>query len=384
MNAPAHALDHDTLDYDALVADYNDGLVARLRGFGPAASGLALWVPDEDPQVGLRNLWDAAASSGMSTLALEIGAATVARLDVDRVLRTAARFGVATSRPTRNGLWIEVEALHPAVPLMSVTNSEAPAFRTPEAMVPMRTREVLPEVYRAAVERAASVASHDVPLLADAQWQLVEGTVDDVTLSLAVDRASNIVHASFAGAADRLEVGVLEALCTIIEGLPLVEAADHGVIRLERMLREGEAPVPGIATPRAVASAFDRPQALLRDALAHGRALLDLAERTSSFDAGPGARWRSLDAAGRADAIATAVASFTTTNALPADTFSLVAVEHDIRLVFRAASTPELPRLVMALERMIRADIDPRLEVYLEEIRDRNKLRRLAIVENNP
>lgn len=384
MNATAHALDPETLDYDALVADYNDGLVARLRGFGPAASGLALWVPDEDPQVGLRNLWDAAATAGMATLSLEVGAATLARLDVDRALRTAARFGVATSRPTRDGLWLEVTALRPATLLVSVPTAEPVALRA-AAITPARTRELLPEVYRAAVERAATVAMHDIPLLADAGVQLVCGAIEDVTLSLAVDpQSSCIVRASFAGAADRLEVGVLEALCTVIEGLPLLEAADHGVLRLERALREGSAPVPGIATPRAVAGAFDRPHALLRDALANARGVLDIPALTSSFDPGPGPRWRSLDAAARADAIATTVATFTRAHALPADTFALVAVEHDVRLVFRAESVPGLPSLVMALERSIRADIDPRLEVYLEEIRDRNKLRRLAIVENDP
>jgi hypothetical protein len=80
--------------------------------------------------------------------------------------------------------------------------------------------------------------------------------------------------------------------------------------------------------------------------------------------------------------IAGCVASFIAARQLPADAFSLVAIEFDVRLVFRAAPNLELPRLTMALERAIRHDIDPRLEVYLEEIRDRNKLRRLAIVEN--
>jgi hypothetical protein len=381
MTAAAYAIDPDTLDFDALVADYNDGLVARLRGFGPAAAGLALWVPDEDPHVCLRNLWDAAASSGMPSLTVEIGAGTASRLDVDRVLRTAARFGVATSRPTRDGLWLEVTALRPAAPLLPIASHDAAVPRS-AASAPARTREVLPEVYRAAIGHAAAVAVHDAPVIAESPLVLVEGVDADVTLSLAVDPVSTcIVIAGFAGAGDRDEIGMLEALCLVIEGLPVLEAADHGVLRLERALRRGDAPVPGIVTPRAVASAFDRPHALLRAALAHARAVMEVPGITSTYDPGPSPHWRHLDRRGREAVVATVVDAFTRAQALPEATFSLVAIEHDVRLVFRAEATPSLPALVMALERSIRTAIDPRLEVYLEEIRDRNKLRRLAVVE---
>ncbi|MBC8068349.1 MAG: hypothetical protein IAG13_08455, partial [Deltaproteobacteria bacterium] len=116
MTQPAYELVPEPLDFDALVADYNAGLVDRLRGFGPAAGELALWVPDEDPLTSLRNLWDAAACAGMSSLSLTLGLATSARLDADTLLGMAARFGVATLRPTQRGLSIEVFDLHAAAP----------------------------------------------------------------------------------------------------------------------------------------------------------------------------------------------------------------------------------------------------------------------------
>ncbi|MBC8072706.1 MAG: hypothetical protein IAG13_30580 [Deltaproteobacteria bacterium] len=241
----------------------------------------------------------------------------------------------------------------------------------------------MPAGYRAALERAAGYVVHDVPVLEGPDWIIVEGTDGEVALTLAVDPVRHtIVQASFSGAGDRLEVGVLETLCTIIELLPIIEAADHGVLRLEHTLRTGAPPVPGIVTPKAAAEIFDRPHALLRDALASYRAATGYAELTSSHDGGPSAQWRARASDERHAAIAGCVASFIATRDLPADAFRLVAIEFDVRLVFRAAPNPELPRLTMALERAIRHDLDPRLEVYLEEIRDRNKLRRLAIVEN--
>lgn len=377
------SLPNETLDYDALVADYTTGLVDRLRGFGPAADGLALWVPDEDPLIGLRNLWDAAATSGLTEICVKLGPTSLAQLDAEHLLAMAARFGVATIFPCKGGTMVEIVALHPAIAMPTAIHERvAPIARI--AAAPVRAREVLPECYRAAVERAYASVTHDVPVLDDDAHVLVEGCDGDVVLTLAVNPTSlRIEQAAFAGAADRIEAGMLEAMCRVIEGLPLIEAADHGALRLEHALREGPKPVGGIVTPRAVGSAFDRPHALLRDALASWRTQLGAVERTSTFDAGPTPTWRAMDDATRKGAIAAVIFGFTCAHELPADQFAVVAIEFDVRLVLHAAPHAKLAPLVMALERSIRDAIDPRLEVYLEEIRDKNKLRRLAIVEND-
>jgi hypothetical protein len=384
MNDLAYAnLPLETLDYDALVADYTAGLVDRLRGFGPAADGLALWVPDEDPLIGLRNLWDAAACGGLTEICVRLGPTSLAQLDAESLLAMAARFGVATMFPCKGGTMVEIVALHPAIAMPIATHERVAVVSRSEA-APVCEREVLPACYQAAVERAYASVTHDVPVLDDDANVLVEGCDDDVVLTLAVNPTTlRIEQAAFAGAADRIEVGMLEALCCTIEGLPLIEAADHGTNRLEHALREGAAPVPGIVTPRAVGSAFDRPHALLRDALASWRTEIGALDRTSTFDAGPTEAWRTMDDAARRAAIAAVIAGFIADHALPADQFAVVAIEFDVRLVLHAAPHAKLAPLVMALERSIRDAIDPRLEVYLEEIRDKNKLRRLAIVEND-
>jgi hypothetical protein len=107
----------EVLDYERLFADYRTGLVDRLRGFGPAAECLSLWVPDEDHATSLRNLWDAAAAAGESEIAVYIAPTTVAELDEDDVLATAARFGVATLTHGRAGWLVEVQALRDAEPV---------------------------------------------------------------------------------------------------------------------------------------------------------------------------------------------------------------------------------------------------------------------------
>ncbi|HET6584541.1 MAG TPA: hypothetical protein VFG69_13860, partial [Nannocystaceae bacterium] len=125
----------EVLDYERLFADYRTGLVDRLRGFGPAAECLSLWVPDEDHATSLRNLWDAAAAAGETAIAVYIGADTVAMLDEDVVLAIAARFGVATLSHGRAGWLVEVEALRPAEAMLERRPNDVPrrAPLAPEA-----------------------------------------------------------------------------------------------------------------------------------------------------------------------------------------------------------------------------------------------------------
>jgi hypothetical protein len=63
---------------------------------------------------------------------------------------------------------------------------------------------------------------------------------------------------------------------------------------------------------------------------------------------------------------------------------SVVSIRYDVRVELglgEAWKKLDQPRLVLALERELQASVDPRLEVYVQELKDKNQLRRLALVE---
>ena len=63
---------------------------------------------------------------------------------------------------------------------------------------------------------------------------------------------------------------------------------------------------------------------------------------------------------------------------------SVVSIRYDVRVelgLSEAWKKLDQPRLVMALERELQARVDARLEVYVQELKDKNQLRRLALVE---
>ncbi|MBX7081233.1 MAG: hypothetical protein K1X88_18680 [Nannocystaceae bacterium] len=380
-DAPALAV----LDYDALLADYRTNLLDRLRGFGPAEAWLALWVPDDDPVASLRNLWDAAAAAGCGAVQLDIGAATLAGIDRGVLLDMAARFGSACLHDDAQRCSILVQGLHPAVGLPAVAPSRPRPPVRERAAAPAPARATV-SPYAAAIAEAARDPFHGHLLPPHPGCVLVAAGHDGVMLTLAIEHDTHRVReAGFFGSTDAVTTGVLEVLCRVIESLPVLEAAQHGPARLEAALRDRSAPppVPGIVTPRAADPAFALPTLLVRQALQRYREHTGFAERDSRYDAGPGPRWRALDENARAQAVTATLARYARAHGAEASDAELVAIEIDIRIVARLGGTlagPERAAHCMALERALQAEIDPRLELYLEERKDRNKLRRLAVV----
>lgn len=384
MTAPAPSLDHEVLDYERLFADYTTGLVDRLRGFGPAAECLALWVPDEDPATSLRNLWDAAAAAGERELALWIGPATAAALDEDSVLATAARFGVATLTRGRAGWLVEVQELRTAAPVaIERTNVARPRAAT-TVDTRASSRPTAAAIYGAAIAHAAGSPLHEGELPTDPGLERIEVEQQGVALALSIEPATHCIrHATFRNAATGHR-GLMERFCTLLEGVPLLDAADHAVQRLEFALRDhwSHRPVAGIVTPRAADPCFELPLALIRRALADYRTRTGYAERTSTYDPGPSAAWKSLGTAEQRAAVRTVLERFSAERGGAPDDVELLSIEFDVRLVLRVDEHMTArggAGVVLDIERALRDAIDPRLEVVLEEYRDRNRKRRLAL-----
>ena len=64
------------VDYDLMVAEFERGLVATLRGHAPGETRLETWVPDSDPVSGLLNMLEAAEVGGRPALVIRVSLAT--------------------------------------------------------------------------------------------------------------------------------------------------------------------------------------------------------------------------------------------------------------------------------------------------------------------
>jgi hypothetical protein len=372
------------IDYDRVWADYQASLVGTLRGFSSGIAGLDTWVPSEDPMVALRDLLDAAAAAGRATLAISFGPATRLQLSSPALQALAERYGDARVVEGADDLQVSVTKLTAPPPAIALAKE---IVRAPRVPAPAPTSSPpRADVYAAALAQAARQIHHEIDIRAiDApatdDLVAVTAAVEGAHLRLDIDPTSHAVAAArFAAApATRETRALLDVFCRLVTRLPILAAAQQGLSRLEADLRDPTAPppLPGIILPRAAHARFALPAALIAEALATYRARTGFADQRVAHHTTPGPRWLTATTAERT-AMVTAVLATT-----PGVDVVLAAIEHDVRIVLRLPdhlASPARQSLLMAIERAIRRAVDPRLEVHAEERKDRNKLRRLAVV----
>jgi hypothetical protein len=202
-------------------------------------------------------------------------------------------------------------------------------------------------------------------------------------LLVGVDGGSNrliVREARYEGAMDAVTVRVLDRLCTIIIGRPLQEAADHGAIYTAAALPEDCVPTSGIRTPSNAGTAFVLAERLIRLVHAAARQHFDLGHRENAWYVHPSADWLSKDEASRAEVLKPIIATFLRANKLSEDDIWICQIEKNTRVTIAFSEKVHYavkPKLMMVLEQKLRRQTGNPLELFMEEMKDANRIRRL-------
>ncbi|MBI3565978.1 MAG: hypothetical protein HY079_12330 [Elusimicrobia bacterium] len=370
------------LVYDDLVRDYLDSLHSKLRNFAVEPEFLATWVHDEDDAVSLSELFAAAQSAGARELAVVVGAKTAAALDRARLEGLLKPFGAPRIEGAADGSWTVTVSLaaHAAsgcvAPSVAAGRARAGFVEKPAASV-RRSGELHP-AYRAAVERLAAAPRFEgAAPPAPAGGLVVEAADGAAVLSVAVGADGLVAAARHRGAAGTLR-GLLDGLCSFLPGRSFQEGRDHAVIRLESSLRDRSQPSParGVVTPKTADPAFDAPQRMVRAAYGEWARKTGAKPGWNFWDDQPSAAWLALSPAERLARAKAAVAEGLRAVGAPEAGVEILEILNDCRIVL--AATPETvkpdfaPKL-LRLEGLVKAKLDPRIEVQLESLEDRNR-----------
>ena len=219
----------------------------------------------------------------------------------------------------------------------------------------------------------------------------VEGYHDGLMLGLQVEPVIHwIKKATFGGMVNSKFIPLLEKFCTLIEGIPIQDASDHGVGRLEFAVRgiSGNRPVPGIVIPAAIDERLSVIQLLIRKTLTNYRQKVGYSQTENIFYPEPSEKWLHLSEAEKKAKLLTVLKrELEKFHVLPTE-IDVLEIEYNVRVLVRFSGYLAEPQtdkqpIVMQLERAITEQIDPRLELYLELVRDQSKLRRLTSDSNN-
>jgi hypothetical protein len=385
----------NVVDYDQVTGTYVSGLSTQLRGFRGGARFLEHWVHDPDPVKSIVNMIEAAETDGLADVTVVIGARTQAAVEMSRLDKLAAELGQVAKEEREGGLALTVRFTR-AVTAVAGLGAEARdrARRAREARDARLRAEAHPAarrapadglhpVYRAAVARIlAGPLAHEGPGAAAPGLERLEASCDGFTLTVLVDPATHRVRSARHRGAQKDARALLEALCAILEDKPLLECADHAVIRLEHRLRDRMRPRPveGIVTPESVDPVFAPLGAVVRDLLAEYRRRTGYAETENRFDPDPSAAWTMLSQEQRHARLQGALDELIVGHGLKRGDVVCTRLDRGTRatIEFRAELPAQKKAVVMMdLECGLKDTVEPTIHLYQEEMHDKNKIRRL-------
>jgi hypothetical protein len=339
---------------------------------------------------------EAAQAAGLPSVTIRLGPATAAAVPAARLQALAGGLGRVVAAPADGGA-LAVTVTFAAGGAAAADAGMRAAVERAERARAERDRRLaardraavegaapeLPAQYRAAVERLAAAApTHEGTLDEAPGTVLANATHDAVTLAARIDPATHVVREARHGGGRGEGRTLLDGLCAGIEGKPILEAAYHGVVRLESALRDPGAarPVAGVVTPESGAPAFRPLVALLRALLADYRRRTGFAERDSRWEPEPTPAWRALTHGERLERLQRTLDEAAVELGLAAGELRCLRLEKNVRVTVELPVT--LPpahkaKLLMALEGVLKRRLEPTLHLYQEELRDRHKLRRL-------
>jgi hypothetical protein len=244
---------------------------------------------------------------------------------------------------------------------------------------------LLHPAFAAAASAAAAKPVREGSLTSGGDGVVYTATADGISLQIRLTQARDqwvVAEARHSGAAGAM-CGVLDTFCQIIEGLPFQEAADHGAIHaIERMRADPLArPVPGILTPHSAGTAFTCCETLIRGMLSQHATAIGEQSTQNFWNPTLSPAWRSKTDEQRRVSLDPVLDTFRQSAGLGAQDLWIAGIEKTRRVVIGFGPNvgyQDKPSLLMRLEIQIRQITGDRLELFMEEAKDSNQIRRLA------
>lgn len=332
------------INYSDLVKAYYENLNENLRHFRGGPGFLETWVHDEDHSRSLLAILDLAHGEGIEELEITLPQDIAFSFE-----------------------WLRRETV--SLGQLELKNSVL-RFQRGKSGEPEGDFLAVSPCYRKALLEAEKPLAHAfegiLPPAPGETWS--SASLDDIRLHLRVT-ADGMVTAALHESTG-LYRPLLDRFASLLLRRPLQEGAEHGVIRLERALRDPQEapPVKGVVTPENSDPLFSVPLKLIRELAARGG-------KNAWRDPLP-EQWVSLPTEEKEKKAAEALALCLRELGLPDPGIELIGVKSDRRFVIAYPSSPANKYWhyhLIDFERALRARLGFELELQLEDIADRNK-----------
>jgi NifU-like protein involved in Fe-S cluster formation len=356
----------EAINYEDLVREYNLSLNSVLRGFRPKYDFLELWVPDANHLRSVKNLVESALDQNHKTFSLYFSPAILKEIEWDKLVQELEKICKVEQKSEGGGKMLHLNPVKGAV--KSSADEIDPLYR-----------EKILETYQS--------LAHQGSILEDGDNLLIRSNKEGISLFGAINTKDHTIHrARFSGTNKTVESALLEGLCAIIEGLPIQEAFDHGVLKLEYRLRDPKQkrPVAGIINVFNYPPMFELPLYLMRELYATYIKKTGYKPGDNFYVAPVGAEWKSKSEAEKAASIAHVFESLLQIPGRPyyrlPVKLHIISIDFHFKISFAIEGEIDpvtRSKLYMDLEVAVRKELEPRIEIYSQNVRDLNSIRRL-------
>lgn len=348
------------IDYGALVASYNESLTTVLRGFKPEVDFLETWVHDEDHTRSILSIIESAQEAGVPRVKIFVEAEIVQELDLQRLQTMVNNLGTLKTESNGAGSYLSIH------------------FAAEDPFAQVRPH------YRERLKTMAATVTHEQHVEEQQGKVFVEATTDHGVLRAIVSPGNHTIEqAAFEGGFSLPQRGMMEGLCRIIEGKPIQECAEHALLSLEYLLRDPHRPLPvaGIVMPENADPLFAVPQKLVRGLFNAYKEKIGYAPGWNFFHPAASEVWRRLTADEKLRTLKGIAVEFCKEQQMAETAVEVLSCDRMVRVTVRLqegfASTSK-QGILMRLEKAFKGLAEKTIEVYTEELKDKNTIRRLA------
>lgn len=398
----------EPVDYEQTVDLYKRALIHTLRKHSVSGSFLDFWVPDTDSWVGITGMVDSARIAGLSDIAIRFLKSSVPAERLPELERAVSKLGVMSLDDQGDAFILKVSQFaKKTIDFASENAGRAkPKYWKPDAaaaaaqklgQVPARWDDSnLPEFsdvhphFRAPLKRALEALLYEGEAKAPSP-DVVRATASEgsLTLTLDVEAATHKVRdARHTNGTRPSERAVMDLFCKAAIGLPVQEVADHTALKVLDLLVDDDKspPVGGVLMPVNAGASFMLVGRLARKAYMDYCAQTGVKDGTNFYYPPPEAKWEGMTPEQRQESTDFTLRAFLQSSGLYPDDISIQRIQknkygYEVRIIIGFSDrvpTADKPRLMRQLERRLRRDLEPEIDLVAERAKDSSPLRRLT------
>lgn len=353
-----------TISYESLVDEYNESLINVLRGFRPKYEFLELWVPDTDHIKSIFNLVESAKVENEKDVSLFLSEKIASELDINHLVKKLSLL---------SEVQIESKDRGKVINILNLNDASTPKKKTLDI-------DSIAHHYQKNLQNALLDLKHEGSITEEDNYTLVRSSTEGTSLFFKVNLEHQIQQAAFSGADQEAHKAILEILCSLIEGKPFQEVAEHGMIYLEHACRinKNETVVTGIQNVFNLPEMFQLPKQLLAQGFESYCQASSFQPKCNFYTLQAATAWLELSVETKIQKITESIEGYLKNHQTQNINFKVLTILKDTQIhlsIETNLSSVQKSKLLMDLERYLREHVEQTLLVYMKPWEDKNVLR---------